>query len=70
MEKKDAKTPSLTPQEQQVVSLLIQGLTNKQNARQIGFSEKWVEKLLTKIYRKTNTQCRTELVVWVLRWKP
>ena len=66
MGKKDAQYPSFTPREQQVVNLLIQGLTNKQIARQIGVSEKWVEKLLTKIYRKTNTQCRAELVAWIL----
>jgi DNA-binding NarL/FixJ family response regulator len=70
MGKKDGQSSLLSPREQQIVNLLIQGLTNRQIARRIGVSEKWVEKLLTKMYRKTNTQCRTELVVWVLRREP
>jgi DNA-binding NarL/FixJ family response regulator len=59
----------LSPREKQTISLLIRGLKNCQIAKELGVSEKMVEKILTKIFLKTNTQCRTELVVWVLKHK-
>lgn len=65
MTKKDIQV-LLSPREEQTTHLLVQGIKNKQIAEQLGVSEKMVEKLLTKIYRKTNTQCRTELVALML----
>jgi len=59
----------LSPREEQTMNLLVQGIKNKQIAEQLGVSEKMVEKLLTKMYRKTNTQCRTELVALMLNKK-
>lgn len=68
MTKKDIQM-LLSPREEQTMNLLIQGIKNKQIAEQLGISEKMVEKLPTKIYRKTNTQCRTELVALMLNKK-
>jgi len=59
----------LSPREVQTLNLLVQGIKNKKIAEQLSVSEKMVEKLLTKMYRKTNTQCRTELVALMLNRK-
>lgn len=68
MTKKDIQM-LLSPREAQTMNLLVQGIKNKQIAEQLDVSEKMVEKLLTKMYRKTNTQCRTELVALMLNGK-
>lgn len=68
MTKKDIQM-LLSPREVQTLNLLVQGIKNKKIAEQLSVSEKMVEKLLTKMYRKTNTQCRTELVALMLNRK-
>ncbi len=67
--KKKAPPILFSPREKQIINLLIHGLKNCQIAKEIGVSDKMVEKLLTKMYRKTNTQCRAELVAWILKNK-
>ncbi len=57
----------LSPREQETLDLLIDGLTNKQIAIQLGICEKMVEKHLSHIYQKANTHCRAGAVVWALK---
>jgi DNA-binding NarL/FixJ family response regulator len=64
--KKDDPSRLFSIREKQVVDLVVQGTTNQQIARKLDISEKMVEKILTRVYRKTKTQCRTELAVWIL----
>jgi DNA-binding NarL/FixJ family response regulator len=63
-----AVTPSpikidLTPREQSVLDLVAQGLMNKEIARELNTSEKYVSRL----FGKTGTNSRTELVRFALQ---
>ncbi|MFE2757725.1 LuxR C-terminal-related transcriptional regulator [Actinosynnema sp. NPDC059335] len=63
---------SLTPREQQVLSLLVLGLTNKQIARKLRISSHGVKRLVANILAKLNTPNRTLAVAKALRdgWAP
>jgi DNA-binding CsgD family transcriptional regulator len=51
----------LTPQEQQVASLVVTGLTNREVAARLFLSEKTIETHLTRIYLKLGVRSRTAL---------
>lgn len=51
-----------TPREQSVLKGVVQGLRNKQIASNLNISIRIVEKYVSKLLSKTNTQNRTELV--------
>ncbi|NEQ74599.1 MAG: response regulator transcription factor [Okeania sp. SIO2C9] len=53
---------SLTEREQQVLSLLLNGLSNVQIGDRLHLSHRTVEKYVSSLFRKTNTNNRTELV--------
>ncbi|MEM6426812.1 MAG: response regulator transcription factor [Cyanobacteria bacterium P01_H01_bin.119] len=66
-----AQTPSpiridLTPREQSVLNLVAEGLMNKEIARQLETSVRNVEKYVSRLFSKTGTNSRTELVRYAL----
>ncbi|WP_026080018.1 response regulator transcription factor [Spirulina subsalsa] len=65
------QTPSpikieLTPREQSVLDLVAQGLMNKEIASQLETSVRNVEKYVSRLFSKTGTNSRTELVRYAL----
>ncbi|GAB4527808.1 MAG: response regulator transcription factor [Pleurocapsa sp.] len=67
-----AVTPSpikidLTPREQSVLDLVARGLMNKEIARELDTSVRNVEKYVSRLFGKTGTNSRTELVRFALQ---
>jgi DNA-binding NarL/FixJ family response regulator len=65
------KTPppiriDLTPREQSVLDLVAAGLMNKEIAKQLDTSVRNVEKYVSRLFGKTGTNSRTELVRYAL----
>ena len=65
------RTPSpikvdLTPREQSVLDLVAKGLMNKEIARDLNTSVRNVEKYVSRLFAKTGTNSRTELVRFAL----
>ncbi|WP_433273753.1 helix-turn-helix domain-containing protein [Actinosynnema sp. CS-041913] len=58
---------ALTAREQQVLSLLVQGMTNKQIARKLRISSHGVKRLVANILAKLNTPNRTLAVARALQ---
>lgn len=56
----------LTPREQSVLDLVAQGLMNKEIARRLETSVRNVEKYVSRLFAKTGTNSRTELVRYAL----
>jgi len=56
----------LTPREQSVLDLVTQGLMNKEIARRLETSVRNVEKYVSRLFGKTGTNSRTELVRYAL----
>jgi DNA-binding NarL/FixJ family response regulator len=57
----------LTPREQSVLDLVAQGFMNKEIARQLNTSVRNVEKYVSRLFGKTGTNSRTELVRFALK---
>ncbi len=57
---------SLTPREQSVLDLVAAGLMNKEIARRLETSVRNVEKYVSRLFSKTGTNSRTELVRYAL----
>jgi len=57
----------LTPREQSVLDLVAQGLMNKEIAKELNTSVRNVEKYVSRLFSKTNTNSRTELVRFALK---
>ena len=64
--RKDLILPSFTPREASVVELVAEGLMNKEIARQLETSIRNVEKYVSRLFIKTGTSSRTELVRYAL----
>ena len=67
-----AVTPSpiaidLTPREQSVLDLVARGLMNKEIAKELSTSVRNVEKYVSRLFGKTGTNSRTELVRFALQ---
>jgi two-component system, NarL family, nitrate/nitrite response regulator NarL len=62
-----AKIASLTEREREVVTLMGQGLRNKQIAERLGISETTVRHHLTSIFAKLGVTDRLELVIYIYR---
>jgi DNA-binding NarL/FixJ family response regulator len=65
------QTPSpiridFTPREQSVLDLVAEGLMNKEIARRLETSVRNVEKYVSRLFSKTGTNSRTELVRYAL----
>jgi len=56
----------LTPREQSVLNLVAKGLMNKEIARELETSVRNVEKYVSRLFSKTGTNSRTELVRFAL----
>jgi DNA-binding NarL/FixJ family response regulator len=56
----------LTPREQSVLDLVAEGLMNKEIARRLNTSVRNVEKYVSRLFSKTGTNSRTELVRFAL----
>ncbi|AFZ53563.1 response regulator transcription factor [Cyanobacterium aponinum] len=57
----------LTPREQSVLDLVAQGLMNKEIAKTLDTSVRNVEKYVSRLFSKTGTNSRTELVRFALK---
>lgn len=57
----------LTPREQSVLDLVAQGLMNKEIAKTLETSVRNVEKYVSRLFTKTGTNSRTELVRFALK---
>lgn len=57
----------LTPREQSVLDLVAQGLMNKEIAKELQTSVRNVEKYVSRLFGKTGTNSRTELVRFALQ---
>lgn len=57
----------LTPREQSVLDLVAEGLMNKEIARRLKTSVRNVEKYVSRLFSKTGTNSRTELVRYALK---
>ena len=60
------KIPIFTPREASVLQLVAEGLMNKEIARQLETSIRNVEKYVSRLFIKTSTSSRTELVRYAL----
>jgi DNA-binding NarL/FixJ family response regulator len=58
---------SLTTREREVLTLVGEGLANKQIARRLGISEKTVKSHLTNVFQRIGVADRTQAAVWLLR---
>ena len=58
--------PLLSPRQQQVVSLVAEGLSNRQIAVQLSLSEHTVKKYLFRIFEKLGISTRVELVLYAV----
>ena len=63
---KNLELPSFTPREASVLQLVAEGLMNKEIARKLETSIRNVEKYVSRLFIKTGTSSRTELVRYAL----
>ena len=63
---KDNLLPNFTPREASVLQLVAEGLMNKEIARKLETSIRNVEKYVSRLFIKTGTSSRTELVRYAL----
>ena len=64
--RKDDNIPNFTPREASVLQLVAEGLMNKEIAKQLETSIRNVEKYVSRLFIKTGTSSRTELVRYAL----
>ncbi len=57
----------LSRRQREIARLVVTGASNKQIAYELSISEKTVKNTLTQVFVKTNTSCRTELAVQLVR---
>ncbi len=59
----------LTKREDDVVKLVVDGLSNRETAQKLGLTEHTVSNYLFRIYEKLGISTRVELVLYALRQK-
>ncbi len=59
----------LTGREERVVSLVAEGLTNREVAQQLSLSEHTVKNHLFRIYERLGISCRAELILYLIGQK-
>jgi DNA-binding NarL/FixJ family response regulator len=60
-------TIDFTPREEDILELVVEGLMNKEIARRLGTTVRNVEKYVSRLFTKTGTASRTELVRYALQ---
>ena len=60
------KTPKLTPREESVVRLVVQGMLNREIARELQLSDHTVENYLFRIFDKLGVSNRVELALYAV----
>jgi len=63
----DAATRPLTPREREVLTLLVDGLTDREIAERLVLSVRTVHSHVAAIGRKTGCTTRTQIAVFALR---
>jgi DNA-binding NarL/FixJ family response regulator len=63
----DVIPAALTPREREVLTLLADGLANKQIARRLGIAETTVKAHLTRVFAALDVTDRTQAALWVAR---
>ncbi len=63
----DDPAATLTPREQEVLSLVAAGLANKQIARRLGISDRTVKAHLTSVFARLGVEDRTQAALWAQR---
>jgi len=58
---------TLSPREEEVISLLAKGLTNKEIAQSLVLSVRTIEAHLRSVFNKLDLQSRTEAALWAVR---
>jgi len=53
----------LTPREQDIATLVAEGMSNKEIGRHLGIRNQTVRNMLVNVFRKTATRKRTQLAV-------
>ncbi len=66
-QKAEDRSDQLTPQEQRILDLIAQGLTNRQIAEQMYLSEKTVKNYVSNLLAKLGMSRRTEAAVYAVR---
>ena len=64
---KDPSPSSLSPLERQIVTLLLEGCTDKTMAARLGVSDQTVKNQLSTLYQKVGVGSRLELVMVAMR---
>jgi len=59
-----AARPELSPRELQVLSLVSEGLANKQIGRALGITERTVKVHLVNVFRRIGVSDRTSAALW------
>ena len=67
MQSGQASEMNLTPREQEVLRLIVEGKTNQAIALELGISEKTVEKYIGALFTKLNVTSRVEAAVYAVR---
>jgi DNA-binding NarL/FixJ family response regulator len=65
--RREPTAPRLTDREEDVLRLLVGGLSNKNIARELGISEKTVKTHLTSVFRRVGVDDRTNAALWAER---
>ena len=66
-ERPGVAAPELTGREREILSLVVEGLANKQIARRLGISEKTVKGHLTNLFQRIGVADRTQAALWAER---
>lgn len=61
--------PSLTPREEQILSLVAEGNSNKEVARLLSLREKSIKHVMTRVLKKLQARNRTEAAMRLRNWQ-
>jgi DNA-binding NarL/FixJ family response regulator len=68
--RQERTSPQLSDREREVLSLVGEGLANKQIARRLGISERTVKAHLTNVFQRIGVRDRTSAALWAKRNLP